>query len=140
LASSFSSCTSGVAHQGAFTTSTAPLRGITLDRIARFGGPIQGVVQGQVGDLVLLLISTHAAQLHYPGYGGSLHVGAPYYSRGLALGTIGAAGNLTFQAGVVGFPLGLQEEHLYLQTLHFSSSGSRWLGDPDVVVLLASGL
>jgi hypothetical protein len=136
----FSSCSPGAAQQGTVTTSTAPLRGITLDRIARFGGPIQGMVRGEVGDLVLLLISTNAAQLYYPGYGGSIHVGAPYYSRGLALGTIGASGALSFQGGVVGFPLGLQEEHLYVQPLHFSNTGGRWLGDPDVVMLLASGL
>jgi hypothetical protein len=41
---------------------------------------------------------------------------------------------------VVGFTPGLQEERLYFQTLHFSSVGGRWLGDPDGVVLLASGL
>jgi hypothetical protein len=135
-----SSCSPGVGLVGTATTSAAPLRSIDLGRIARFGGSIQGDVSGEAGDQVLLLISTKAAQHHYPGYGGSLHVGVPYYLRGLGLGTIGSSGTLAFQGGVVGFPLGLQEEHIFVQTLHFSSSGGRWLGDPDVVALFASGL
>ena len=133
------SCSPGVARSGPITDLVGPVRSLEMDRVVRLGGQIDMTIHGVPGDGVFLLLSTHANQQYYPALLGVLHVGAPYIGRGVPVGQIGANGELQLSGGVTGFAPGLTAERLYVQPFIVSSTG-RWLGHPDVVMVLAPGV
>ncbi|MEZ6014591.1 MAG: hypothetical protein R3F49_05715 [Planctomycetota bacterium] len=132
-------CNAGAATSGPVTVLGGAVRALTADRVVRVGGTIQGVVRGAPGDAVFLLMSLNANHQPYPALLGVLNVGAPYVARALAVGVIGPSGVLPLSGGVTGFSPGLTAEHLYIQPFISAPSG-RWLGQPDVLMVLAPGI
>jgi hypothetical protein len=132
-------CPQGLGRVGPVSDVPGPARGIRLERIAYGGGQLDGVIEGVPGEAVVLVLSLHAAHVVLPGYHNVLITGSPYFARGVPVGVIPASGQLGFAAGVVGFGSSLLAEHMYVQPLYLGAA-QRWLGDGDVVMLLAPWL
>ncbi|MEZ6016075.1 MAG: hypothetical protein R3F49_13230 [Planctomycetota bacterium] len=132
-------CPPGLGRVGPVTDVPGPARRIQLERIAYGGGQLDGVIRGVPGEAVVLVLSLHAAHVVLPNYHNVLLTGSPYFARGVPVGVIPASGQMGFSAGVVGFGSSLLAEHMYVQPLYLGTA-QRWLGDGDVVSLLAPWL
>lgn len=132
-------CPSGAASVGAVNLQTAPVRSFEVARVVETGAQISGSIRGVAGEAVFLVVSTVPALQPYPALGGTLTVGWPYFLRALPVGQIPASGVLGFTENVAGFAPGFGALTLTMQPI-MSGTGGRWLGVPDVVVVVEPGL
>lgn len=132
-------CPSSPPRIGAITDIQGPARWIRVDRVARGGSLLQGELRGEAGEAVVLVLSLRSTHTPMPAYHGVLLAGTPYFARGIPAGTVPGSGLLPWAATVAGFGNTLIAEHMVIQPLFLGATG-RWLGDGDMVSLLAPGL
>jgi len=119
------------------TASADPARDLLLAAVARESTSVNLATQGVVGDVVALRISrTPTSQVYAPLHGVVTTVATTVPERMILLGTMSS----TTLASTL--PLGpvpvASANVLRLQSLHLASDGTRWLGDPRVLVVLDS--
>ena len=111
-------------------SANSPVRGgetLTLD------------VEGQPGEIPLVLVSSRHEPLLLPNHSGSLLLGLPLEDV-LVLPALGATGTTSLSLPVPNVGAGIEALNLYLQAVFLDPSPSVWLGAGTSVLLLDAGI
>jgi hypothetical protein len=119
------------------TTSVDPARDLQLAAVARESTSVNVACRGVIGDTVSLRISrTPTFQVSAPLHGVITTVASTIPERMVLLGTMSST---TLASTLALGPVPMASANaLRIQSLHLASDGTRWLGDPRVLVVLDS--
>ncbi len=119
------------------TISVDPARDLQLAAVARESTSVNVACQGVIGDTVSLRISrTPTFQISAPLHGVVTTVASTIPERMMLLGTMSST---TLASTLALGPVPMASANaLRIQSLHVASDGTRWLGDPRVLVVLDS--
>ncbi|MEO0481315.1 MAG: hypothetical protein AAF196_17740 [Planctomycetota bacterium] len=99
---------------------TGPFHDVQFAPVATFGGPLDFVVGGPVGDIVALNFALDVAPVYLPLASGSILTGTPFAS--LALGVVPPGGSLTVPTTLPNFGPGLESIRLLTQVVALDAS------------------